>query len=180
MIIKLLPLDSVVKELYEGHSTFYEGDSGLDLFIIKDQVIKAGETAFINLGFKAAAYNNDNTPSSYLLLARSSIAKSPLRLSNSIGLIDAGYRGELIAAVDNIKTYDFTVKKGERYFQLVSFTGDKISFQIVDSLNKTTRNSGGFGSTNTLPHNFSPKVIKINCEDVSKASQDENINENIL
>ena len=41
-------------------------------------------------------------PCSFLLLPRSSISKTPLRLSNSVGLIDAGYRGELQAPVDNI------------------------------------------------------------------------------
>lgn len=176
MHLSLLPLNSTARELYNNHKTFHDGDSGLDLFIIEDQEIKAGETAFIKLGFKAAAYSEDNTPQSYLLFARSSISKTPLRLCNSVGLIDAGYRGELIAAVDNIKNFDFCVKKGERYFQLVSFSGEKITLNIVDELNNTTRGDSGFGSTNQLEtlKSIPTKIPRVENEKV------DNHNENIL
>ena len=83
----------------------------------------------------------------YLLMARSSISKTPLRLSNSVGLIDAGYRGEIMAAVDNIKDFSFSLEKGQRLFQLVSMNGDAIHFELVDTLSKTSRGEGGFGST---------------------------------
>jgi dUTP pyrophosphatase len=80
-------------------------------------------------------------------MPRSSIAKTPLRLSNSIGLIDGGYRGEIMAAVDNIKNEDYTVEPGQRLFQLVAMDGSPIHFELVDDLSDTTRGSGGFGST---------------------------------
>ena len=47
--------------------------------------------------------------------ARSSISKTPLRMSNSIGLIDGGYRGELKVYVDNISDDPFELKKGNRF-----------------------------------------------------------------
>merc|ERR1712032_685798 len=103
---------------------------GLDLFVVQDQTIVAGSTDFIKLGIKCAAVDNEkNAP--WLLMARSSISKTPLRLANSIGLIDAGYRGEVMAAVDNIKTVDYTVRKGDRIVQAVSFNGQPVSFQVV-------------------------------------------------
>jgi dUTP pyrophosphatase len=80
-------------------------------------------------------------------MPRSSIAKTPLRQCNSIGLIDAGYRGEIMAAVDNIKNEAYTVEKGQRLFQLVAMDGSPIHFEIVDELTETTRGEGGFGST---------------------------------
>ena len=80
-------------------------------------------------------------------MARSSISKTPLRLSNSVGLIDAGYRGEIMAAVDNIKDFSFSLEKGQRLFQLVSMNGDAIHFELVDTLSNTSRGEGGFGST---------------------------------
>ncbi|MBL6964583.1 MAG: dUTP diphosphatase, partial [Bacteroidetes bacterium] len=92
-----------------------------------------------------ACENTENNP--YLLMPRSSIAKTPLRLSNSIGLIDGGYRGEIMAAVDNIKNEDYTVEPGQRLFQLVAMDGSPIHFELVDELSHTTRGSGGFGST---------------------------------
>ena len=48
------------------------------------------------------------------------ISKTPLRMSNSIGLIDGGYRGEIMAYCDNIKDFEYTINKGERLFQLVA------------------------------------------------------------
>ena len=80
-------------------------------------------------------------------MPRSSISKTPLRQCNSIGLIDAGYRGEIMAAVDNIKETSFTVNPGQRLFQLVSMDGGAISFEIVPELSETERGKGGFGST---------------------------------
>ena len=80
-------------------------------------------------------------------MPRSSIVKTPLRLCNSIGLIDAGYRGEIMAVVDNIKSELYTVEKGQRLFQLVAMDGSPINFQLVDELTETTRGEDGFGST---------------------------------
>lgn len=176
MHLSLLPLSPVVEELYKNHTTFHDGDSGIDLYIIEDQIIKAGETAYIKLGFKASARAEDGRPVSYLLFARSSISKSPIRLCNSVGLIDAGYRGELMAPVDNIKDFDFQVKKGERYFQLVSFHGEKITLSIVDELDQTTRGESGFGSTNQpepakgVPQKIA-KIDKENAENIGQNSQ---------
>ncbi|MBT88567.1 MAG: deoxyuridine 5'-triphosphate nucleotidohydrolase [Candidatus Marinimicrobia bacterium] len=143
MNLKIKPFNTVVKELYDNHGHFHDGDAGIDLFVINEQTIKAGESTFIHL--QIACENTENKP--YLVMPRSSIAKTPLRLSNSIGLIDGGYRGEIMAAVDNIKTEDYTVEPGQRLFQLVAMDGSPIHFELVDDLSDTTRGSGGFGST---------------------------------
>ena len=143
MNLKIKPFNTVVKELYDNHGHFHDGDAGIDLFVINEQTIKAGESTFIHL--QIACENTENKP--YLVIPRSSIAKTPLRLSNSIGLIDGGYRGEIMAAVDNIKEEDYTVEPGQRLFQLVAMDGSPIHFEIVDELSETSRGSGGFGST---------------------------------
>ena len=80
-------------------------------------------------------------------MPRSSISKTPLRMSNSIGLIDGGYRGEIMASCDNIKDYEYQVEKGQRLFQIVSPDLSSIQFTIVDNLSDTSRGLGGFGST---------------------------------
>ncbi len=143
MNIKIKTFSENIYSMYKNHSHFHQGDAGLDLFIIKDQIIESGATERIHLGISCE--NLENKP--YLLMARSSISKTPLRLSNSVGLIDAGYRGEIIAAVDNIKEYLYTVERGQRLFQLVSMSGEAIHFTLVDTLSDTTRGTGGFGST---------------------------------
>ena len=129
--------------MYENHGHFHEGDAGLDLYIIRKQTIKPYESTLIHLGISCE--NLENKP--YMLMPRSSIAKTPLRLSNSIGLIDAGYRGEIMAAVDNIKNIPFTLEVGQRLFQLVGMDGSEINFELVENLSTSSRGSGGFGST---------------------------------
>jgi len=143
MQLRVKPSSEVVRLMYENHGHFHEGDAGLDLFIIERQVIEPGETSRIKLGISCE--NMDQKP--YLLMPRSSISKTPLRLCNAIGLIDAGYRGEIMAAVDNIKQESYEVEKGQRLFQLVSMDGGPIYFELVDVLSTSERGEGGFGST---------------------------------
>lgn len=174
MHLEILPLSDHVRTLYENHGHFHQGDSGLDLFVPVEQTIQPGETGFVPLGIKTAAYRFEageddeqditheavhtepwklhtrtHLPCSWLVFPRSSISKTPLRLANSIGLIDAGYRGEIIACLDNIKKEPYTVRTGDRLLQAVSFSGEPILLKIVKELDATTRGEGGFGSTTT-------------------------------
>ena len=168
------PVHENAREMYENHSTFHVGDSGLDLFMMEDTVIPARETKLVDLGIQTQLIsyrykhvytsfdNNSDTNSdeedshsrvaypkynSYLLYPRSSIAKTPLRVANSIGLIDSGYLGNLKVALWNTSDEDFIIKKGERYVQLVRGDLGEVSFQLVSELRSTTRQDGGFGST---------------------------------
>ena len=143
MKLLIKPLNDIAKEYYLNHGHFHKGDAGLDLYVLQDDTFKAGETKKIKLGISCE--NQDGK--GYFLFPRSSISKTPLRMANSIGLIDAGYRGEIMAVCDNIKDYYFSIKKGDRLFQLVSSDLSDIEFSIVDKLSDTTRGAGGFGST---------------------------------
>ena len=84
---------------------------------------------------------------SFQLVPRSSIWRTPLRQSNSIGIIDAGYRGHLMVPVDNISNEDYIIKSGERLFQIVHPSLEPIKVELVDEVSDTERGSGGFGST---------------------------------
>ena len=143
MKLRIKAFNDRAKELYENHSHFHSGDAGLDLFVIEDQIIPAKSTQPIPL--QIACENLDKK--AYYLFPRSSISKTPLRLANSIGLIDGGYRGELVGMVDNIYDEDFHVKRGERYFQLVAVDSSPIDFELVEELSESSRGEGGFGST---------------------------------
>jgi len=143
MHLKIKPFNATVRSFYENHGYFHDGDAGIDLFVIDEQTILPGETTRIHL--QIACENTEIKP--YLLMPRSSISRTPLRQCNSIGLIDGGYRGEIMAAVDNIKNKSFTVEPGQRLFQLVAIDGSPIHFELVDELTETSRGSGGFGST---------------------------------
>ncbi len=89
--------------------------------------------------------NNDNIP--FLLIPRSSIYKYPLRQSNSIGLIDQGYRGEIGLPLDNISDNKFLLQSGTRLCQLICNNLKPINSEITDVLSESIRNQNGFGST---------------------------------
>ena len=135
--------NDIAREYYRNHGHFHDGDAGLDLYILEDIHFESGETKAIKLGISCEP--EDGT--AYYLFPRSSISKTPLRMANSIGLIDGGYRGEIMAVCDNIKSDTYTVKKGQRLFQLVATDSSPIQYELVEDLEMTTRGTGGFGST---------------------------------
>ena len=151
MHISILPETEEINQLYTNHTTFDEGDSGLDLFFTENINLNPKETKLISLGIRCEAYPDKNKDRniSYYLYPRSSISKTPLRMSNSVGIIDAGYRGPLMVSIDNISDNIYEIKQGERIFQLCSPTLEAISFELTDVLSETTRGEGGFGSTNS-------------------------------
>jgi len=85
----------------------------------------------------------------YMIFPRSSMgARTPLRLGNSIGLVDKDYRGNLKLCLDNLSDKPFTVEQGTRLVQLVRFGGEPFTgFELVDDLDETSRGTSGFGST---------------------------------
>ena len=143
MKLFLKPLNEKARQYYQNHGHFHDGDAGLDLYILEDLHFKVGETKAIRLGISCEP--KDGT--AYYLFPRSSISKTPLRMANSIGLIDGGYRGEIMAVCDHIKSEPFTVKKGQRLFQLVAADSSPIHFELAEELEMTSRGTGGFGST---------------------------------
>ena len=143
MKLKIKALNEVAESFYQNHGHFHDGDAGLDLYIIENQTFNAGETKLIKLGISCEPEDGK----AYYLMPRSSISKTPLRLANSIGLIDGGYRGEIMACCDNIKDYEYAVEKGQRLFQLVATDSSKISYVLTEKLSDTSRGEGGFGST---------------------------------
>ncbi len=97
-------------------------------------------------------YNTSNVPVGFYLYPRSSTgSKTPLRLSNSVGIIDAGYRGPLIAVFDNWKLEEYEIQEKQRLVQLcppdISNPLYVILVDTEEELGKTNRGSGGFGST---------------------------------
>ena len=132
-----------IKRLHENATIpFYakESDAGMDL-VITD--IK-GETEWdISYGFGISM----EIPEGFmgLVFPRSSIRKTDLILSNSVGVIDAGYRGEIQATFK--KTGGAVYKIGDRGAQIIIMPHPSIEFQEVEELTNTERGEGGFGST---------------------------------
>ena len=143
MHLKIQPLSTHARDLYENHGHFHDGDAGLDLFVIDSLTVEPGETAII----KSYIACENTQGNSYFLMPRSSISKTPLCQCNSVGLIDGSYRGEIMAAVDNVKNEPYTVESGQRLFQLVAMDGSPFHIELVSNLTETVRGEGGCGST---------------------------------
>ena len=137
--------------LWENHPTYKKAmknkDVGLDIPMLNDVIVSPGVRSFkIPLGIKTEPTHG------YMLIPRSSIVKTTIRLSNSIGIIDKSYRGEVMAVVDNIGVDDIHLKMGSCYFQIVAFDGNLPTYTLKDGLSSTTRGLGGFGSTTNLDY----------------------------
>jgi len=125
-------------------------DSGFDLFIPIEGV-QHGSLTTINHKIQCAVYRNGE-PSAYYLYPRSSISKTPFIMANSVGIIDSGYRGDIISKIHNLyhakEEGDYKFINGLRLFQLCTPTLEPWdSIEIVDNLDNTERGGGGFGST---------------------------------
>ena len=82
------------------------------------------------------------------LLGRSGLAaKFGVSLTNSVGLIDADYRGELKVNLINHGKEPFVVRDGDRIAQFLLMGTPKVEMFLCDTLDETARGEGGFGST---------------------------------
>ena len=83
-----------------------------------------------------------------MILPRSSMGtKTPLRLSNSVGLIDSGYRGELGVVYDNISDEDYCINGGDRIAQLLVMPSYRFKANVVETLEDSDRGETGFGDS---------------------------------
>ena len=158
-------------------------DAGFDLFIPNETFFQTPfETHFVNLEIKAemlvskcaivpttsydssgcanTAYTFIRTPptsTGYYIYPRSSISKTPLMLANQTGIIDSGYRGNLITAIRHLSVSNdindiYELEKHTRLFQIIHPELLPIYVCLVDEneLSSTARADGGFGSTGKI------------------------------
>ena len=124
------------------------GDAGLDLVATN---IKENTTFQITYGLGIAL----EIPEGFvgLVFPRSSIRNTELTLSNSVGVVDSGYRGELQATFkkvygpNDVRIDQTDYKVGDRIAQIIIIPYPQITFVEVDELSITERGEGGFGST---------------------------------
>jgi len=135
-----------IKRLQENATIpFYakESDAGMDLVATS---IKENTTFQITYGLGIALEIPDGFVG--LIFPRSSIRNTELILSNSVGVVDAGYRGELQATFNKSNGLDsLAYKVGDRVCQLIVIPHPIVEWNEVNELNNTERGTGGFGST---------------------------------
>ncbi len=138
--------EKIGKEIPEP---FYatSGAAGMDLPACIDEpvTIKARARAKIPTGIAVALPSNEYAA---LVYVRSSLGfKKGVTLSNSVGVIDSDYRGEIFVSLNNISDEDYTVMPGERIAQLIVTPVVIPEISVVGELSETQRGEGGFGST---------------------------------
>jgi dUTP pyrophosphatase len=123
----------------------HQGDAGLDLRSAIDVTVAPGERVMIPTGVAVAIPDGH----AGLVLPRSGLAsKHGLTMANAPGLIDAGYRGEVICAAVNLdREAPVEIHAGDRIAQLVIVQLPSVGAVWVDELPSSTRGDGGFGST---------------------------------
>ena len=164
MKVNVKKLDSnAVIPTYAKH-----GDAGMDLTAVSKEYDEHGNVCYgTGLAFEI--------PNGFvgLLFPRSSNTKKDLILGNSVGVIDSGYRGEVVLKFKAIDTQylqdgkltflkrDFMKEYniGDRIGQIVIMPVPQIEFNVVDELSTTDRGVGGFGSTDPVT-----SAIESNCE----------------
>jgi len=120
--------------------------AGMDLYaaIEKDLVIETGAIALIPTGFALALPEGFEAQ----IRPRSGLAvKYGIGIINSPGTIDADYRGEIKIALINLGKKNYVVKRGDRIAQMVVNKVCQAILEVVEQLDETARNKGGFGHT---------------------------------
>jgi len=170
---ELRPLyESHVQKHNESIDRTMHPNAGFDLYVPEEtRFPTAFTTQFVNLGVKCdmvyckknmahilSYADNDNqekeTPvgisykTGFYVYPRSSISKTPLLLANHVGIIDSGYRGELIAALRSFEA-GYVIPEKTRLLQICHPTLCPVYVVLVDEpeISVTERGSGGFGST---------------------------------
>ncbi len=149
-ILELCPIVDSTKEFYNDVYHRANDNAGFDLHA-SNVITVYDKVEFIPFGVKARMLKSidgcELIDTHYWLVPRSSIYKSGLIMANSVGVIDASYRGELKAPVWSM-TGNSKVEKGDRLFQIVAPDMGHISeVRIVSSLPESKRGEGGFGSS---------------------------------
>lgn len=123
-----------------------KGAAGMDIraFVEKEIVIRPMERILIPTGLfieLPAGYEAQLRPRSGLAI------NFGITLPNAPATIDADYRGEIKVALINLSAKNFVVKNGDRIAQMIVASYAAVEWNLTDSIDKSDRDQGGFGST---------------------------------
>jgi len=136
--IKLLNESAILPEKQ------HDSDAGYDLFSIEKIILKPNEIHKVKTGIAI------QIPTNYggLVLPRSGLSsKHGISLINTPGLIDSGYRGELLIPLINHSVKEYEIHKHERIAQLILIESPEVNIEVASDLDDSDRDSKGFGST---------------------------------
>ncbi len=117
----------------------HPGDAGMDVYSISKKETEKFLEYGTGLSFEM--------PEGYVMLifARSSVTNKDLMLKNSVGILDSGYRGELVIRFNKLGEDDYQI--GDKIGQIIVLPFPTVEFEEVQELSESVRGEGGFGST---------------------------------
>lgn len=139
MKIKIKKLDERAKVPTKANP----GDAGYDLYATEVGINKDIGYFEVKTGL---AFEIPKGHVGYIF-PRSSISKKKLFLSNSVGVVDSGYRGEVTFRFKPTNVGSGLYEEGDRVGQLIVMPIPEIEFEVVKNLSETQRGSGGYGSS---------------------------------
>ena len=121
----------------------HPGDAGIDLYAAHGAIV-TGETALIPTGVAVAVPDGHVG----LVCPRSGLSKYGVTVANAPGVVDSGYRGEVMVRLTSTSvTTPYEVYRGDRIAQLLIVPIARPEITLVDRLDNTERGTNGFGST---------------------------------
>jgi dUTP pyrophosphatase len=140
-----MPLTIKIKRLREDAKIpqyAHPGDAGFDLYAAEDVTLAPNERAGVSTGIAM------EIPEGHVGLIWD---KSGLSIKHGLktlgGVVDSGYRGEVMVGIINLSDAEYTIRKGEKVAQMIIQRKETIAVEEVESLSDTARGEGGFGST---------------------------------
>lgn len=121
----------------------HEDDAGLDLRSVEEVTIPADRTTMVRTGLHCEIPDGCVG----LVFPRSGLGSKGITLKNAVGVIDSGYRGEVLAAVWNTTPKTFHVRKGDRICQMVVMPYMPCEIEVSGALSDSERGTDGYGST---------------------------------
>jgi len=140
-----MPLTLKIKRLREDAKIphyAHPGDAGLDLYAVEDITFAPNERAAVPTGIAM------EIPEGHVGFIWD---KSGLSIKHGLktlgGVVDSGYRGEVLVGIINLSDEEYTIRKGEKVAQMIIQKKESVAVEETAELGETTRGEGGFGST---------------------------------
>jgi dUTP pyrophosphatase len=158
--LRIDPSNQSLLEIYKNHVAKHNNsvlhdpyaNAGFDLFVPTKVEVKSSiaSSTMISMNVQCEMVLPNNSPTGFYLYPRSSISKTPLLLANHVGIIDSGYRGNIIGAfrlLGQNDNHSYIVEENTRLLQICAPSLQPFLVDIVEELSDTARGAGGFGST---------------------------------